>query len=35
MRFTDHQLDQILEDFPNFELSYEKNYIKKFKVIYI
>ena len=29
MRFTDHQLDQILEDFPNFELSYEKKLHKK------
>ena len=25
---------EILKDFPNLELSYEKNYIKKFKVIY-
>ena len=29
MRFTDHQLNQILEDFPNFELSYEKKLHKK------
>ena len=29
MRFTDHQLNQILEDFPNFELSYEKKITRK------
>ena len=29
MKFTDHQLRQILEDFPSFELSYEKKLHKK------
>ena len=29
MKFTDHQLNQILEDFPNLELSYEKKLHKK------
>ena len=29
MKFTHHQLNQILEDFPNFELSYEKKLHKK------
>lgn len=29
MKFTDHQLRQILEDFPPFELSYEKKLHKK------
>ena len=29
MRFSYNQLNEILEDFPNFELSYEKKLHKK------